>query len=321
MAAYGPRVLMRRAWAVNRPLTAAGVLLGLASLSALVGLAVDPREITGQPAWAKPARFAFSFGLYAITLLWLLTFVQGHARLVRVISWATAIGVVLEVSWAFRAAAAGTTSHFNFTTPIASALTFAALVVISLVMLMALLTVALLLRQRVEPPALAWALRLGLVVALVGMAVAVLMVTPTPAQVTAAGLGHGLPPVVGAHTVGPPDGGPGMPVTNFSTTGGDLRVAHLVGVHALQGLPLLGLLLTLGPRALGPRHRTALVWIAATAWLGLTLILTWQAARAQPLISPDAATVTALVALVAAAAAAVTAVFRHAHTTGAHTAR
>ncbi|MFE7559594.1 hypothetical protein [Kitasatospora sp. NPDC057500] len=290
------------------------MLLGLGCLAALVGVAVDPRDITGQPAWAKPARFSFSFGLYALTLLWLLTFVRGHARLVRLISWATAAGVVLEVAWVFRAAAAGTTSHFNLTTPTASTLTFAALAVISLVTAMALLTAALLLRQHVEPPALAWALRLGLLLSLVGMAVAALMVTPTPAQKAAADLGAGMP-VVGAHTVGPPDGGPGMAVTNFSTAGGDVRVAHFVGVHALQALALLGLLLTRGPRRLDQRHRTALVWIAAAAWLGLTLVLTWQARRAQPFTDPDAATVVALAVLAAATAIAVGAVFRHARTT------
>ncbi|MFI1015039.1 hypothetical protein [Streptomyces sp. NPDC020965] len=318
--AYGPRGLLRRAWAVNPPLAGAGILLGLTTVAALVGLVVDPREITGQPAWAKPARFAFSFGLYALTLMWLLTFVRGRPRLVALISWVTAIGVVLEVAWACRAAAAGTTSHFNFTTGALNNLTLTALVVISLVTLMTLLTIGLLLWQRVEPPALAWALRLGLILVVVGMATATLMVTPTPLQEAAADRGHGMP-LVGAHTVGRPDGGPGMPITNFSTTAGDLRVPHFVGVHAVQALAVLGLLLTLGPRVLGPRHRTTLVWIAAAGLLGLTLILTWQARRAQPLTSPDTATTTALIILAAVTAAATTAVFWHARTTSPETSR
>ncbi|MER5772485.1 hypothetical protein [Streptomyces sp. NPDC001985] len=79
------------------------------------------------------------------------------------------------------------------------------------------------------------------------MAVPHLMVQATPAQETAADLGHGMP-IIGAHTVGPPDGGPGMPVTNFSTLGGDWRVAHFTGVHSLQALA------TRHPPA--PRHPT-----------------------------------------------------------------
>ncbi|MFI2210562.1 hypothetical protein [Streptomyces sp. NPDC020141] len=65
----------------------------------------------------------------------------------------------------------------------------------------------------------------------------------------------------------------------------------------------------IGPRSLGPRHRTALVWIAAAAFLGLALVLAWQARRAQSVVSPDATTLTALAALAVAVAAAVTAVF------------
>ncbi|MEU5402906.1 hypothetical protein ABZ348_26820 [Streptomyces sp. NPDC005963] len=312
MKDLGPRAVVQKAWAANPPLTGAGIVLGLITLAALVGLAVDPREITGQPAWAKPARFAFSFALYAVTLLWLLTFVRSHQRLVRVISWVTAVAVVLEVLWVVRAAAAGTTSHFNFSTRLVSIVAVTMLVIISVTALMGLLTIVLLLFQRVQPPALAWALSLGLAIAIAGMAVAVPMViAPTAVQEAAADRGLGMP-IIGGHSVGQVDGGPGMPITNFNTTAGDLRVPHFVGVHAVQALSLIGLLLTLGPRSLGPRHRVVLVWIAATALLGLMGVLTWQASRGQALTAPDTGTVAALIGWLGAVAAATTAVFVHA---------
>ncbi|MFE6505951.1 hypothetical protein [Kitasatospora sp. NPDC057738] len=302
--------LVRRAWAVNRPLAVTAGLMALMLVIALVGLVADPRSVTGQPAWAKPARFALSIAVYSLTLLWLLTFVRGHDRPVRVVSWTTAVSLTVEMALIAAAAASGTTSHFNFGTATATAvwMTMAAFIVATWAM--ALATVVLLLRQRVRPPVFAWGLRLGMTVSALGMAVAFLMTLPTSRQRAAAAQGHGLP-VVGAHTVGLADGGPGLPVTDWSTLGGDLRIPHFVGLHALQVLPLIGFLLTTRPRGVSARHRVALMWIAALAYLGLVLLLLRQALRARPLTAPDTAAVAALLALAAATGTAVLAVRRH----------
>ena len=41
------------------------------------------------------------------------------------------------------------------------------------------------------------------------------------------------------HAVGVPDGGAGIPITNWSAEGGDWRAVHFLGMHGIQLLPLL----------------------------------------------------------------------------------
>jgi hypothetical protein len=190
--------------------------------------------------------------------------------------------------------ARGTTSHFNVGTPFDAAVwgTMGATVV--LVWGLSLLTAILLIRQRLPDPAFAWALRLGVLVSFVGMAVAFLMTQPTPAQEALADAGGSMP-IAGAHSVGVPDGGPGLPIVGWSTVGGDLRAAHFFGLHALQALPLFSWLIA--RTTLDARWRVALVWTAGFAYLALVLLLTWQAVRGQSIVAPDGLTVGAFAAV------------------------
>jgi hypothetical protein len=86
--------------------------------------------------------------------------------------------------------------------------------------------------------------------------------------------------VAGAHTVGAPDGGPGLPATGWSTEHGDLRVPHFVGLHALQVLPLFVIALRRRGWPESLRVRAA-VW-AGVAYSGLYVALLVQALRGQP---------------------------------------
>ena len=167
---------------------------------------------------------------------------------------------------------------------------------------MTLLTAWLLVTQRLPDRVFAQALRLGVIVAAVGMAVGFFMTSPTAAQTAAAEAGNAMP-IVGAHSVGVDDGGPGLFLVGWSIEGGDLRVGHFVGLHALQVLPLLGLSLSrLGPRWLGIRPRTRLVWVIGLAYLGIVVLTTWQALRGQPLFRPDVSTAVGGGAILLAAA-------------------
>ena len=79
----------------------------------LVGLLLDPRMITGAPAWLKPFKFAISITLYSFTLLWMLSFVQGRRFLVNMVSLVTLLAFVVEMIIVVTQVLRATISHFN----------------------------------------------------------------------------------------------------------------------------------------------------------------------------------------------------------------
>jgi hypothetical protein len=294
--------LLLRAFAANRPLTVMGATMLVTFFAILVGFAPYHRVITGAPAWLKPAKFALSVSVYCFTFVWLLGFVENRPRLVRLVASVTVASTLVEMILIVTQAARETTSHFNMTTPFNSFVWMTMGIFILFVWAMNLLLAVMLIRQRMQDRAFAWSLRLGVLLSAAGMAAAFFMVTPRPEQIAA--IAYHSPRIVGAHSVGVADGGPGLPVFGWSTVGGDLRVAHFVGLHALQVLPFLGWLLSRRKGLLAPltsNERLTLVWTAGLVYLALILLLVRQALRGQSVIRPDTQTMATLVALAATA--------------------
>ncbi len=250
---------------------------------AVLGMLLDTRMVTGAPVWLKPAKFLASSSIYALTLAWLLTFVEGRVRLVRWVGNGTAVALAVELVIILVQAGRGTTSHFNTTTALDAVLWSVMGAFILTLWLLGFAAAIGLSRQPSTDPVFATSLRLGMAVTLLGMGEGMLMAVP------------------GAHSVGIADGGPGLPIVNWSTVGGDLRVPHFVGLHALQVLPAVGFLLSSRRQKLFAREQClALVRIAAGSYTALLLLLTWQALRGQSVIHPDLLTVTAFGCLVLA---------------------
>jgi hypothetical protein len=103
--------------------------------------------------------------------------------------------------------------------------------------------------------------------------------------------------IIGAHSVGVEDGGPGLPGLNWSTVGGDLRIGHFVGMHALQVLPFVAWFVS-RRKKLSTRQQVQLVWTAGVGYLGIVALVTWQALRAQSIISPDVLTLCVFASIV-----------------------
>jgi hypothetical protein len=183
-------------------------------------------------------------------------------------------------------AARGTTSHFNFATPLDGAVWAVMGVSILCIWLAMLLLTVVLFRQSYAASAWGWSLRLGMVLALIGTGSGGLMTVPNSQQLAAAHVSGRLP-IAGAHTVGAPDGGPGLPVTGWSADHGDLRVAHFLGMHGLQVLPLLAWWIARRRFAGDDRTQRKLIFAIAASYLALFGLILWQAFRGQSIAQPD----------------------------------
>jgi hypothetical protein len=223
---------------------------------------IDPAQILGISRWIKPMKFAISVPIFLATLIYLLSQLP-QARSVTAIAWATSLTMVSEMVLILLQAARGVRSHFNVATPFDAAV-FSTMGALIMVNTAAVLYTALLFfrhRPAVGPAHLA-GIRLGLLL------------------FVAASFEGGLMVSRESHSIGVHDGSAGLPFVNWSTGGGDLRIAHFVGLHALQGLPLLGWWLDRRGRKSGR------VWViaAAAVWAVATVLLVMQALAGQPLI-------------------------------------
>ncbi|MFI6099233.1 hypothetical protein ACIA8G_27080 [Lentzea sp. NPDC051213] len=288
-----------RGW--HRPMLAVAVVMAGLAVASVVGLLVDQRVLLGAPIWLKPFKFAVSNAIYAVTWSWLFSLLKNNRRIANVTTNVLVAIIYIEFVLILIQVLRGRPSHFNFSTPADSIIYTTMAISIGVLWTGALILTILVLRAPIADAAQRWALRLGVGISLVGISLGALMVTPTSSQVNSMSNGtfNGM---VGAHTVGTEDGGPTMPLTGWSTTGGDLRIPHFVGMHALQALPivlaLLTLLATRIPLLGFAAIRARLIIVTAAGYAGLVALVTWQAERGQSLIHPDALTLTALGVLI-----------------------
>lgn len=269
------------------------LMLALGLLFGVLMLA-DPRVIEGAPAWLKPLKFAVSTAIYSATLAWVLRYLPDWPRLARRAAAVTAWVFVVEVALIALQAARGTTSHFNTSNAFDGAIFSVMGGAIAAQTVAAVTVTWALFRQTFADRAMGWALRLGMTLAVAGASVGGMMTQPTAAQLAQARETKQMPRA-GAHTVGAPDGGAGLPGTGWSLAHGDLRVPHFVGLHAMQALPFVAWLLA---RRRGAREsaRLGIVAGAAVSYAALFVLLLAQAMMGQPVIAPAGALASAFAA-------------------------
>ena len=189
----------------------------------LILMSSEETQILGVNRWLKPFKFYASVGIMVLTMGWLLYYLNNPKKL-KLYSWLIVISMFFENGLIIAQAIRNTTSHFNTTSSI-NGIIFQAMGFFILVFTVTVILICVSFfkqKQFTIPDAYVWGIRLGILFFLVfslegGMMLGLLK-----------------------HTVGGPDGGPGLPVTNWSTQYGDLRIAHFIGIHSLQVLPLFG---------------------------------------------------------------------------------
>lgn len=242
----------------NELLFWAGLLSLAGSLICAVLAVTTSREVMGVNAFVKPMKFYVSIAIFFWTMGWLLTLLDNQ-RAVRVYSWVIVVAMVIEMVIITWQAANGRLSHFNISSAFYGALFSLMGIVITIMTLWTAYICFLFFRQSQfdAPNAYIWGIRLGILL---------FVVFAFEGGIMAARL---------AHTVGAPDGGPGLAVLNWSTRAGDLRVAHFLGMHALQLLPLFGFYVARNPKQ---------VLVLAGVYLLVTTGLLVQALMGKPFI-------------------------------------
>lgn len=228
----------------------------------------DHRVVMGINPWIKPMKFAFSIAVYLWTLAWFVVYLPGPRWAVRIVRWGASIAMIAEIICITTQAARGTTSHYNVSTPF-NFFVFQVMAVMILVnTLVAALVLFLFSAQRTAlPSAYLWGIRLGLLLLLLGSTEGMVMILRY------------------AHTVGLPDGGPGLPLVNWSTKVGDLRIAHLLGLHAAQILPLAGFAISRWKPQLSAARQMTLLFAFAAVYTAAGIAFFLQALHGRPLIA------------------------------------
>jgi len=283
------RTELKKLWDQSPPLTATAILMLVTFVASCVGIFADPRIITGMPAWLKPAKFAISIAIFSASIAWLFRYVQIWPRFKRISGWILTIVLITELVLIDVQAARGTTSHFNAATPADIALFGIMGAMIFVLWLVSAAIAVMLFKQPFADRTWGWSLRLGMLISVIGAATGGMMLGPTSEQLATI-RAHEKVTAIGGHTVGAPDGGPGIPGVGWSTEHGDLRIPHFLGLHALQIIPFIGW--RISRRRGSPR----MVFVAAASYLAFAIILAWQALRGQSIVDPDSVTLLAFAA-------------------------
>ncbi len=245
-------------------------LYGLATLLLAVPVlalqAIDPRTLNGVGVWLKPAKFLVSVGIFSLTMAWFWDYVRPErrdSRAMRRTARVLVAAATFELLYIALQAARGLDSHFNLSSAFH----------IAMYALMGIAAVAL----TATTLPLAWEIarrpRSGLSRDFRAAVVTGLVLT----FLLGAGFGGYMSAQPG-HSVGAEGGR--VFFFGWNRSGGDLRIAHFLGIHAQQAIPLIAALVA----GQSVRARWTALGAGTLAYVAVTLGVFLQAVAGRPLL-------------------------------------
>lgn len=249
----------------NRQLAIMGLFfLGLAICLGLYAT-INTVEVLGINSMIKPIKFALSTWVYAWTMAYLLFYVNNQNRVKRysilaIIVMSFEIGVI--TIQAFR----GKLSHFNQTEILGGILyALMGVMIVWLTTATFIISVRFILQKTYSiNKNFALSIKIGLLFFVIFS------------------FFGGYMSVINSHNVGGKIGEAGLPLLNWSTLFGDLRVAHFFGIHSLQIIPLLGYFAS--KRINNEKNATEIIWIGSIVYFAFICFAITQALKGIPFI-------------------------------------
>lgn len=241
------------------------VCLALSVLT-LVLQTVDPRLLeSGVNIWVKPAKFFSSVAIFSLTAAWFFGYVRPERRNSRVMRgtvWLLILAGTFELAWISWQAAHGLESHFNNDTPFYTIM-YALMGMFAVLLVGTALPLAWEIARRPAP----YLSRDFAAAVVIGLVLTFLL----------GGMLGGYMSSQAGHSVGAESGRTFF--FGWNRSGGDLRVAHFLGIHAEQAIPLLAALAA----GLATKVRWTVVILGSAVYAALTLAVFAQAIAGRPL--------------------------------------
>lgn len=230
-------------------------------------LMIDDRMLLGVNVWVKPLKFLISTGIYVFTFGYftsLYPFSKSNKIILNnLVAWTLLVETAIIVGQGIR----GVQSHYNINSLLDGLLFSAMGILIAVnVLVMVFYFIETIRLKMNTSKSIQWSILLGWVILIIGSWVGGQMISQM------------------SHNVGVADGGAGLPLVNWSTIAGDLRIAHFFGIHGMQIIPLFAFWISKKWKTTNKNQIIAVTifGLSYALWLGYTF---YQAKQGMALIN------------------------------------